>query len=218
MVQLPVSALIDSSTQVLLTLDTYVPALAFVAECTMDVRLISWIQFPNYPDTEQLLAFEPSLYSENRWDYKSRTLIKTYAHLLTDHIRAKSHLAHAKKNTIHEMIVRVNAMRAPMDSGLYLQEYIYLGKQLQAQRLKDSNFDENILKESSYVSECAQRLDITIEKAADLILSRAHIDHEFLTKTERLRSEYFDRIKNVQQLDELPEIRSEFFSKTVYLL
>ena len=97
-----------------------------------------------------------------------------------------------------------------MRTGLDFQETIYLAKQTQAQRLKDSGYDERLIVESPYVVQYADSIGIPLEQAVSEILLQAKLDHEFLAKTEQIRMQYFTEVKRAKTPQELESILTAF--------
>jgi len=198
--------LVDSGSRVLLLLGSNLPAMVFVADCVMDTEYSANMEIPNYNVGNPLFTIEKGRYIEHTWADKKRLLKPTRPELLTDALREKSDLCYAKYRATCWLIRRINALRARIDTGLILQEYVYIGKQLQAQRYADSGFDDKLLPELSYVVQYAREQGISTQKAAELFLFRAQLDHDYLSKIEIVRSKFFDGLRAAKTAEETEEV------------
>ena len=206
----PYSILVDSTTLAVLTASYHAPAVVFVSECTMDTAYVSAANVPHADKTLFLIKADPEEYPQWTWNYKERAFFETSAETLTDELRALSRLVTAKMKTVSYMIYRINYRRHKVRTGLDFQESIYLTKQMQAQRLKDSDYDERLITESPYVVQYADAIGIPLEQAADEILLQSKLDHEFLAKTEKVRMQYFTAVKRAKTPQELESILAAF--------
>ncbi len=204
------SILIDTSSDVILTLSWHAAAVQFVHECTMDTEHIAAANIPNYLESFPLLGVLPRDYPAWSWVDKGRTFVKTHPEAVTEELRQRAILLTEKLKTISYMMERINQYRNQVRSGLDFQELVYVSKEAQARRLKDSGFDPKLIIQSPYVVYYADELGISIERAAEEILLQAQLDHEFLAKNEKLRMKYFNKVKRAENERELEAIRIEF--------
>ncbi len=204
------SILVDTSSDTVLTLSWHPAAVQFVHECTMDTEHIAAANIPNYPQSMPLFGTSPREYPTWSWSDKDRTFCKTHPEAVTEELRQRAVLLTEKLKTISYMMERINQYRNQVRSGLDFQELIYVSKEAQARRLKDSGFDPKLIIQSPYVVYYADELGISIERAVEEILLQAQLDHEFLAKNEKLRMKYFNKVKHAKNEQELEAIRIEF--------
>ncbi len=204
------SALVDTSTDAILTLGYDVAAVQFVHECTMDTEHVPAVNIPNYIDKAPLAKLLPRDYPTWSWSEKGRAFVKTHPDSVTDALRDRAQLCTDKMKTISYMMRRINQYRNQVRTGLDFQELIYTAKENQARRLKESGFDPKLIIESPYVVYYADALGISIERAAEEILLQAKLDHEFLAKNEKLRMTYFNKVRSAESEADLADARRDF--------
>lgn len=204
------SILIDTSSDAVLTLSWHAAAVQFVHECTMDTEHVAAANIPNYLQGFPLSGVLPKDYPTWSWAERERTFVKTHPEAVTEELRQRAVLLTEKLKTISYMMERINQYRNQVRSGLNFQELVYVSKEAQARRLKDSGFDPKLIIQSPYVVYYADELGISIERAVEEILLQAQLDHEFLAKNEKLRMKYFNRVKHAKDERELEAIRIEF--------
>jgi hypothetical protein len=147
-----------------------------------------------------------------QWSFnsKKREVVKTAQAVLSDAVKATSELLMAKREAISFIIVHLNVARYPLQTGVALQETAYALKRAQAQRFKDSGYDEEIAIEVPFVIQYADFSGCTMREATDDILFKAKLSEEFLAKTELLRLTYFKKVREVRSKSELPSIIEDF--------
>ena len=211
------NALLDSNTQAVLALSTGISGIVFMAECMNDTSLASAVNYPNYTKARLfrkepffLLSLSLDKYPEWTWKWTERKFVRTLPNALTEDLRAKSRLAIAKLEAITRITHNINVARYKVRMGLGLQETVYLTKKIQAQRFKDSGYDEGTIMEYSYVLQYADYAGISLKEAADDILFKARLDDQFLANTELLRLRYFNKIRNAANSGQLPGVMEEF--------
>ncbi|MSU73920.1 hypothetical protein EXS56_02140 [Candidatus Kaiserbacteria bacterium] len=204
------SILIDTSSDVILTLSWHAAAVQFVHECTMDTEHVAAANIPNYLQSFPLSGMLPKDYPTWSWAERERAFVKTHPESVTEELRQRAILLTEKLKTISYMMERINQYRNQVRSGLDFQELVYVSKEAQARRLKDSGFDPKLIIQSPYVVYYADELGISIERAVEEILLQAQLDHEFLAKNEKLRMKYFNKVKRAENERELEAIRIEF--------
>lgn len=204
------SALIDTSTDAILTLSWHNAAVQFVHECTMDTEHIAAVNIPNHIGKAPLSKLSPRDYPTWSWSDKGRTFVKTHPDSVTEELRDRALLCTEKMKTISYMMRRINQYRNQVRSGLDFQDLVYMAKEIQARRLKESGFDPKLVIESPYVVYYADALGLPLERAVEEILLQAKLDHEFLAKNEKLRMTYFSKVKAATSGFELEQARVEF--------
>lgn len=204
------SVLVDSSTDAVLTVNWHVAALQFVHEWTMDTAHIAAANLPNYLKQFPLARELPQNFPTWTWVEKTRSFERTHPDTATPELRSKAELSTAKTKTISFMIHRLNHGRNKVRTGLDFQELIYIAKEMQARLLKASGFDTKLIVESPYVVYYADALGIPLEQAAEEILLQAKLDHEYLAKTEKVRMEFFRKVRDAKDPKELPALLSDF--------
>lgn len=204
------SALVDSSTFAVLAVSSHVSAIVFVNECMQDTVHIPYAQFPNYRESLPIAACAAEEFPEWTWEAKTRTFIPTRPSVVTDALRARARLAGAKLGTISIIINELSIARYKVRTGVDFQETTYLTKKLEAQRFKDSGYDENRAIEFPYVLQYADFAGLSLKDAADKILLAAKFDDQLLAKTELLRLRYFNKVKEESDPERFAGIREEF--------
>lgn len=210
------SALLDSNTQIVLALSDNISAIVFLNECMSDTSHAVSVNYPNYTkslfhEKPFFLAREkPEHYPRWTWKEKTRTFVKTRPDVLTDGLIARSRLAVSKHGAISRIIVNLNQACYKVRTGFEFQETVYLTKKLQAQKFKDSGYDENVIMEYPYVLHYADYAGIPLKEAADDILFQAKLDDQHLANTELLRLRYFNKVRDATKPEQLPAIFEEF--------
>lgn len=186
------------------------PAIAIVADSITDAQFMPYISDVT-ADGTPVSAIDPAHYLD--WCLKPyRYSLARSGGLLPDEaLLERSKLAIARINAIHRIIFQINRVRARIQTGLALQETVYLGKKMQAEQFKNTGYDESLLIKFPYVLQYADQASLSARQAADDIIFRASLDDAFLSKTEVLRMKYFDLVKNTVKLEEFPTLLSQFF-------
>lgn len=213
----PYSALLDSETKILLAVSTSISGIVFVNECMSDTHHVAAVNYPNYVVSNIfrrgvffIVSASPGKYPQWTWEPVGRKFTRTPSNLLTETIRTKSHLAVNKLDIIIRMVRSINTARNDMKTGLDLQETVYLTKKIQAQRFKDSVYDDNVIMEYPYVLQYADYARISLKEAADDILFKASLNDQHLANTELLRLRYFNKIREASEPEEVSDIYEEF--------
>ncbi len=210
-------ALIDSTTNAVLTLGANPAVMNFLKECTPDTWRARSVNYPNYTDPKSFLlapfflaSVKPNNYPKWIWDYKRRIFFKTKTKSLDGDILTRSRLADSKKEAIHKIIMNINSARSEIETGAYFQETVYRSKKTQAKTFRESAYDDNLIMEFPYVAQYADYAGISLRQAADDILFKSKLDDDFLAKTELLRLKYFNKVKKVATPEEMAPILEEF--------
>lgn len=206
-------ALVDSQSFVVLTLGRSMAAMVFLSECIPDAHWISAVQHPNYSDSLRLFFIEsikPEEYTKWTWDYTNRLFLKTNKELVDKELPAKSRLAEGKRIFFQTVMNNINLARLSVITGADFQETVYLTKKMQAQAFKESGYDENLIMEFPYVVQYADLVHISMKQAAEDILLKAKFDDELLAKTELLRLKYINKLKEVDDPNQLPSLLEDF--------
>jgi hypothetical protein len=193
----------------LLVCSSNVPAIVFLAETTMNTFHVLNAGFPNYPNGIAVDPVSGSL-AHLSWNGKDRVLRTTRVDMLTDALHARSRLALQKTHAITHMMLSLAAARVKIATGIPLQETVYMTKKLQAQRFKDSGYNEDNILAYPYVLQYADVAQIPLAAAADEILLKARLDDDVLSKTEMIRLAYFDRVRRATTPEDIPNILKEF--------
>ena len=184
-------ALIQSGTGVVLTIHSNLSVLSLLSECTFDAVIATHISQPNYRSSDFLENLTYRDFYLWTWDKKARVLNQTLKEFLTDETISASRLVSKKAFIIASMIVDLERARHKGNFVCDYQEYIYTVKRQQAQRFKDSGYDNKLLKEIPYVLQYADLLKIDFCQAANEILLKAQFYEERLSKTEYIRMKYY---------------------------
>lgn len=207
------SILVDSASRVLLAASPFVPAIVFVNECTLDSYHVPRAERPNYRDN----AFFDALTMEDctNWTWKrgQRAFHPTPAHVLNEDLRARARLAGEKARYIAMLMGHLSTVRSKLDRGVAGQEMVYRLKAGQAQRFKDSGYNEADLLHYPYVMQYADMEGISLKQAADDILLKAEFDGNYLLSTEGLRLQYFRLFRAEKNPDNLPRLLENFMTE-----
>lgn len=207
------SGLIDTSSQILLSL-TYHPAAAiFLSNNMRDTTYVPFVTYPNYRSGAFLTSIKPTEYPQWTWNWKKRAFSPTRDDVITDDIRHRSALAIAKQDVISQIQFSLSAIRNKIGTGVSFQETVYLDKKLQATAFKKEGYPEEKLLEYPYVVQYSDFAGIPLRQAADDMLFAAKLDDELLMKTEVLRLIYSHKIADAKDAAELPSILEDFFSQ-----
>ena len=193
----------------LLALHTHTSAVALITETIPNALFIPNIR-TIITNHEVLSTIPPSQYPEWGWKAQKRTLERLEPHTVTEDLRTRSMLAIRRIGAISRVIAEINNVRSKIDTGLAFQETVYLTKRTQAERFRNSGYDETLLLEIPHLLQYANQASVTLKQAADDILFSANLDDAFLAKTESLRLKYFALIKNAQADAEFSEILDRF--------
>lgn len=203
--------LLEDVSGIVLTISPYVAPIFFLKDSIPNTHDACSMQRPNYREAFPLASVDPIDYPRSSWDSKNKTLKETPGHLLTPDILARSHIATVKRDAISKIMRSISKARYQTDKGVAFQETVYLTKKNQAQRFKDSGYNENLLLEFPYVLQDSEYEGMTMRQAADNILFRAKLDDDLLAKTEFLRRKYFNRVKTANTDEELSTIIEDFY-------
>ncbi len=204
----PFFILTDVGSGAVLTMGRSEGPVVFLQQTIPDTKISSWANYPHYPYYFPLAQSAPTDYP--RWTYtKDRMLVPTHAGVLTDRLSALSQLATAKHTVLAKMFHNINGVRSKR-AAVTLQEFVYLKKQLEAERFRASGYDEKDILSYPYLLQYADFAQMSLRAAADETLLKAKLEDNELAKTEFLRLKYFDKVKNAQTPEELPAIREEF--------
>ncbi len=209
MLSTPYSVLIDCSTLAVLALSRSTPIIWCLASYNADTQPFSSVNYPHYVRDFPLARCSPAKYPEWTWLWGKRIFKPIQPELLTNELRQYSALVVQKARALEDVIRVVSIARYPIWRGVLLQEQVYLAKQAQAQRYKDEGYPDNVLP-YPYVLQYADFSGLSPREAADEILFKAHLDDEFLVKTEAIRLRYFDRIRSAKKLDDVTLIMADF--------
>ncbi len=203
------SALIDTSTAVLLCVRKEAPITAFLAKAITEAEQIFNVNFPYYMERFPLATANPYTYPGLMWDMNIRKFLPTPEKVLTDELRYRSALAVKKANVLHEFIQTIIFGRHNVWSGLPMQESIYMAKRLQAQRYKDKRCPKDDFN-YPYIRQFAELSGLTMRAAADEILFKAQLDDYVLAKSELIRMKYFRLLKDAKDIDGVEQVIARF--------
>lgn len=204
------SVLIDGVTKAVLAIHPNIASILFVRECTIDTLYIRSVSAPKGYPPIFLKTLPPSEYPLWKWDSAAQTLTPSLKDTLTDEIRCKSRLAIGKAQTIGRIIASINIARSALDTGLLLQQSIYLTKKIQAHEFRKGGYDESTILTYPFVLQYADFYGISSQQAADDIIFKAKLADDALAKTELLRLKYFNRVRIEKSSDALSSIYDEF--------
>jgi hypothetical protein len=210
----PVSALVDVTTEALLFLTPQTPVVVFLSKTMPEVEHLYCVNYPNYLQKFELAELPPERWPEWSWESTKRAFEPTVKDLLTERLLLCSKLIIKKAQAAVEVMRLTSMARYPVLNGVLMQEVVYAAKKTQAQRYKDAGYPDDEL-DYPYVIQYADFAGLTMRAAADEILLKASFADDLLQKTEWLRMKYFNRIKDVRDVEEagriVMEFRYEFF-------
>jgi hypothetical protein len=205
----PVAALVDAETWALLALSDYPYVCSVLAKSPLhraeDVYGVNW---PNYRDNFAIA--KEKVYPVWRWNPQTRVFEPTPELMVTPELKQRSVLAVKKTRALWEVVYELSAGRYTGWRGLVLQETVYFGKRLQAQKFKDDGYPDDDVARYPYVLQWAEFAEVTPRVAADEILFKAQLDDDLLSKTEYLRLKYFKLLNEAVTVEELEPILTEF--------
>jgi len=193
-------------------------AIVFLQEVFPDTGYVSAADEPHYR--------KPRLFSRKRlpidglppeslplwrWDKPSRRIVRSPEHIVTPAIREKAVLAQAKARAIERIMLHLSIARYSLRTGVELQEIVYVNKRTQAEKFRDSGYDESSLLEYPHVLNYADFAGISLREAADTIILKAKLDDQLLAKTELLRLRYFKNVADAKSVKDLSTIIESFF-------
>ncbi|QQG38136.1 MAG: hypothetical protein HYS26_01105 [Candidatus Kaiserbacteria bacterium] len=205
------SILVEYGTHIVLAFDTTAPGIVFLNECTGDTIGAYGIQYPHYRDSLFLTTTGPAEYPTWTWNFEQRLFEQTPPKLLTKEIREKSALAVGKLKVVQTIMRNISRLRLRFETGISLQDSVYLEKRIEALSFKNAGYDEVVLPEYPHVLLYADYAGLSPRQAADDIIFKSKIATEQLAKTELLRIIYFNKIKKAKAVAELDAITETFF-------
>lgn len=206
------AALIDTTSNAVLTVSMERPIIAWLVNNTEDVWPSWGVNYPNYLRKFPLAEVDPAMFPEWTWVPPTRTFTETPEAALTDRLRHASALAVKKSYALFAMIEAVSAARFLLHTGILLQETVHLTKKAEALRYQADGYPETERLRYPYVLQYAGALGITMKAAALEIIFRAQLDDEVLARTEATRMKYFGLLKRAG-LHEIDALMTEFRSE-----
>ena len=203
------SAVVDQPSGVLLAAGVSPAASEFVCKCTSDTLCAHYVQIPSPGWFD---SGSSDRYIRWTWHYKRRTFSPTPPDRMTDSLRSRSNLAQAKVDAMTSIISNLGQIRHKVGTGVLLQETVYAVKRAQAREFRDSGYDETRIGEFPYVVQYADFANIGMRQAADDILLKAKMGDDSLLKTELLRLRYFNKMRDVQNAEEVAGILKKFYT------
>lgn len=209
------NALLDTSTNIVLAVSSHRAALTQVREALTDTTIAAGVNVPNYQRTWYRRSFflsgvAPENYPRWTWSFKTRLFSPTRTELITEALIERARLANTQLDAYSKMIRLLSSARSSLETGIDMQETVYLLKKMQALRFRDANYDERILLDVPFVLQYADLRDIPLKQAADDIIFKAKLDEDLLAKTELLRMKYFKRVRSAKTTDDVLDIMNHF--------
>jgi hypothetical protein len=198
-----IHSILDNSTRAVLALSENVTTINALSESIPDVALGMSLNVPHYTkrtllgrSTFPLSYAEPAELPEWAWERGERKLRKSNIPASrAESIKERAVLASAKARAFDRIIAAVQINRVELAQSIGYQDVVYVMKYIQAQRFKDSGYDESKILEIPYVLQYADIANIPLSQAADEILFKASLDTSRFVKTEALRLKFFRMIK-----------------------
>ncbi len=209
-------ALVDIGSKAVLTISPRIPVVVFLRECIIDTTYATNVNAPHYTrswthaESFFLARGNPDNYPQWTWNKKERTLVRTRDDILSSYIIERSRLATAKARVISDILTSISIMRLPLQSGIDFQETVYIEKRRQAQRFKDTGYDDAAALDAPYVLQYADLKEYSLQQAADDILFQAQLDEDRLVKSEFVRMKYLELVRAAKKPEEMPPLLEQF--------
>jgi hypothetical protein len=201
-------ALLDNQTHTLLVVGKSFQLINFLREYIPESALCS---LPSSTKKEEVF-FNSLLYSNNcyllKWDFSKREFIKN--NKISDQLREKSTFSQNKYECLREIASHIEFIRSLFKKTIGYQEIIYLSKKLEAEKFKNNRYPENEILNYPYILQYAEYKEISFKESADAILLKATMGNEMLAKTEILRLNYFNKVKDATSKKDLDDILNQF--------
>ncbi len=199
---IPYGIIIDTNTNIVVAVHRSPAVLVFLAECFPDTSYVPYANVPHYTDYFFLVDIPPRELVSWRRDKKSRRFEKVAPELVTEQMRADAVLAAKKGEIARRIMTHLSMNRHRARTGVEFQETVYLLKRIEAEKCKESGYDEARAVEFPFVLQYADFADIPLKEAADEIIFKAKLDEQLLAKTEFLRLKHFSALKKAQTAEE----------------
>ena len=207
------SALVDSASKALLAASDQVAIISFLNDCTLDTYHVPHVDRPNYEGACFTSTLTPEDFPRWSWGRGERRFRDTTPDGLTDELYARAALAQAKGRAIGQIIRFLNIARNRLVTGLNFQDTIYRVKAHEAERFRDSGYDEERILEFPFVLQYAEYAGISLRQAADDIHLKGRFHAHYLLNTEGLRLKFFNRVRQATDPATLPGIADEFYNE-----
>ncbi|MEY4747752.1 MAG: hypothetical protein RLZZ416_801 [Candidatus Parcubacteria bacterium] len=201
-------AVIDSSDATLICIGTNRAGLLFLNESLLDTRYLPRISSTD--ETLRIFSADPSSYPEWSWDHARKTFKKTNPAIISDTMRERAVLSEKKARAVDVIRFHVNLMRSKISTGLWFQETIYAEKVRQARSVLGGGDDMHQLASAPYVAQYAEHSGVPLRQAAEEIIFQNQLDHDFLSKTEKIRLAFYKSIRQARSSDEIETCLKKF--------
>src|SRR5882724_6765713 len=111
------SALLDSSTSVVLAVSDRASGIVFLSKCMVDTRHAHFVERPNYLKSFLLQGVDPEDYPKWTWNVKTRFFFETRPDVITEGILERSRLAMGKLGAIRKIINNLSLARYSVRTG-----------------------------------------------------------------------------------------------------
>lgn len=215
--------LYDLETKFVLAASPFSMVIVKLHECVPETTFTTFVPVPG--DQEENNPFFTDQCCNWRFDGKQRkindkrVLLDDRAGRATQYVRERAVLANAKRDGFTRVIASINDVRVKVRTGLVFEETVYMMKRLEAERFRQSGYDESAIFSYPYLLQYADFAQVSYQQAADDILLQVGMDDQVLIKTEILRLDYNRRIAQAKTVDEVKAIMTDFraasFSKAL---
>src|SRR5262249_28927737 len=167
------SALLDFSTNVVLAISPRVFAIEFLSECMPDTLHAPFVHHPNYVHSAFFASLTPEDWPSLTWDLRERKFVDTPASVATEQLRCRARLAAGKLDVIERITDNLNVARYKLRTGVDHQDVVYLNKRREAKKLRNSQYDEEIVGDCPFVAQYADYANVSLQQATEDILLKA---------------------------------------------
>jgi hypothetical protein len=215
--------LYDLETKFVLAASPFSTVIIKLHECVPETTYVTYVPVPDEQDEGDPLFTDQCC--NWRFDAKQRTandkrsLLDDRAGKATQYVKTRATLANAKRDAFTRIIATINDARTKVRTGLIYEETVYMLKRLEAERFRQSGYDESGIFSYPFLLQYADFANVSYHQAADDILLQSGIDDQILVKTEILRMDYNRRVASAKTPEEITTILADFraasFSKAL---
>lgn len=210
------SILIDADTRIVLAGGSRPYGIEFLRTSSPNTtEHIPFVRFPNYAEDFFFRGIPGEEMCQWTWDVRTRLFVPTKSDLLTEVMRDRSLLMRRKYILLCRFVNSLNTIRQSMNTGIYAQSTVHLMKRQEAEKVQQAEREGKKIAGADYpfVDQYAYLSQISIEQAANDIVFAAKLKQETLLFSERIRMEFFRKIRETQSAEEVADIWKEYISE-----
>lgn len=210
------SILIDTDTQIVLAGGSRPYGIEFLRTSSPNTtEHIPFVRFPNYAEEFFFRSVPGEEMCQWTWNIRKRLFTPTKSELLNDTMRGRSLLMRRKYILLCRFVNSLNTIRQSMNTGIYAQSTVYLMKRREAERVQQAEREGKSITGADYpfVDQYAYVIHTSMEQAANDIVFAAKLKQETLLFSERIRMEFFKKIRETQSVEDVATIWKEYISE-----